>query len=62
MRALVWSPLSAGKRVPAGPPLDGKVTYVQFLEDMLQSTTSFKVDGPFGTYIVDPETKKEIHA
>jgi uncharacterized protein len=40
---------------------DGKVTYMQYLEDTLQSTTSFKVDGPFGSNNVDPETKEEIH-
>lgn len=42
--------------------VDGKVTYMQFLEDTLQSTASFKVDGEgsFGTYIVDPDTKEAI--
>jgi uncharacterized protein len=40
---------------------NGKVTYMQFLEDTLQSMTSFKVDGPFGTYNLGPETKEEIH-
>jgi uncharacterized protein len=41
--------------------VDGKVTYMQFLKDTLQSTTSFKVDGPFGANNVDPETKEVIH-
>ena len=42
--------------------VDGKVTYMQFLEDTLLSTTSFREEGAgsFGTYIVDPGTREKI--
>ena len=42
--------------------VQGKITYMQFLEDTLLSTTSFKEGGKgsFGTYIVDPETHNRI--
>ena len=42
--------------------VDGRVTYMQFLEDTLLSTSSFResAEGSCGTYIVDPETRERI--
>ncbi|KAH8689445.1 hypothetical protein BGW36DRAFT_412243 [Talaromyces proteolyticus] len=44
--------------------IGGKITYMQFLEDTLLSTSSFKEggEGPLNTYIVDPETNERVTA